>query len=325
MRPRQGGRAGGAPAPGPAAPARTGCAGWRPRRVFAGRCPAAPLAPAAPPPPRLLRLPGRGHARRGAAVAGQRRPHAGGGCNGPHLLWGGLSPGTRQPDGWRKVSEARIRGVYAARHDPAVDSLGAGDRFIHEQRDAALASLLQDEGLAPLDSKRILEVGCGDGRVLGTLRQLGALEDGMAGIDLLDERVATASRCLPGADLRVGAAFALPWPDAYFDMVVQFTMVSSLLEAAERRATCNEMARVLAPGGAILWYDFIWNPLNRETHGVTLGELRTLFPRARVEAQRLTLLPPLARVVAPLSSRVCRLLEQVPLLRTHYLAVVRPS
>ena len=80
---------------------------------------------------------------------------------------------------------------------------------------------------------------------------------------------------------------------------------------------------MLKPGGAIVSYDFIWNPLNRRTRGLGISELRRLFPGATIEARRLTLVPPLARLVAPLSTTLAGALESVPVLRTHYLALVR--
>jgi ubiquinone/menaquinone biosynthesis C-methylase UbiE len=222
--------------------------------------------------------------------------------------------------------EERIRTVYAARSDPEREQLGAGDRFIHEERDRAVAELLAESGLLPLGGRRVLEVGCGDGRVLALFRELGADEQLMAGIDLLPDRLARAAVELPRADLRVGSATELPWHDREFDIVLQFTMLSSVIEPDERRRCCKEMRRLLKPvkpGGAIMSYDFVWNPLNRDTRGVTRGELAELFPDARISGRRLTLIPPLARAVAPISTRVAEGLAKVPALRSHYLALLR--
>lgn len=201
--------------------------------------------------------------------------------------------------------------------------MGAGDRFIHEHRDEAVAELVVDAGLQPLGERRLLEVGCGDGRVLSLFESLGGEQERMAGIDLLPEKINRAAAKLPRAELREGNAANLPWADESFDIVLQFTMLSSVLDGDERRRCCEEMRRVLKPGGAIVSYDFIWNPLNRRTRGLGISELRRLFPGATIEARRLTLVPPLARLVAPLSTTLAGALESVPVLRTHYLALVR--
>ncbi|MEX2238078.1 MAG: class I SAM-dependent methyltransferase [Dehalococcoidia bacterium] len=219
----------------------------------------------------------------------------------------------------------RITNAYAARRDPAPEEMSAGDRYIHRRRYEEVRQLLSTKGLLPLSGARILEVGCGDGRVLEGLARLGGEERLMAGVDLLPERLALARERLPEADLRLELATNIPWPDGSFDLVVQFTMLSSITEAHERRRAASEMARVLKPGGSILWYDFIWNPLNRDTRGVTLRELRSLFPGADLSARRITLLPPLACLLAPLSTSACGALQALPTLRTHYLALVRPQ
>lgn len=218
--------------------------------------------------------------------------------------------------------EERIRTVYAGRTDRDRDALSAGDKFIHESRDRAVAELIASSGV-DLGSSKILEVGCGDGRVMSLFRELGADERLMAGIDLLPDKLEKARTELPEADLREGSATSLPWADERFDIVLQFTMLSSVIEDDERARCCAEMRRVLNPGGAIVSYDFSWNPLNRQTKGVDLDDLCRLFPGVEITSQLLTLVPPLARVVAPLSVGAARTLERLPFLRTHYLALLR--
>jgi ubiquinone/menaquinone biosynthesis C-methylase UbiE len=218
--------------------------------------------------------------------------------------------------------EERIRTVYAGRTDRERDQLSAGDQFIHEERDRAVAELIATAGI-DLARSRILEVGCGDGRVLALFRELGADERLLAGIDLLPDRLAKAAAQLPAAELREGSATSLPWDDASFDLVLQFTMLSSVIEDDERARCCSEMRRVLKPGGVILSYDFTWNPLNRQTKGVSVDELRRQFPDAEITTRRLTLAPPLARAIAPLSAGAARTLAKLPFLRTHHLALLR--
>jgi hypothetical protein len=84
------------------------------------------------------------------------------------------------------------------------------------------------------------------------------------------------------------------------------------------------MSRVVRPGGAILWYDFWLNPVNRQTRGIRPSEIRSHFPRCRFSFERITLAPPLARRLVPLTWTGAQLVEKLRLFNTHYLAIIRP-
>jgi hypothetical protein len=84
------------------------------------------------------------------------------------------------------------------------------------------------------------------------------------------------------------------------------------------------MLRVLAPGGAILWYDFfVDNPSNPHVRGVRRREIEALFPGCRVSLRRATLAPPLARRIVPVSWNLAALLESLRVLDTHYFGMIR--
>lgn len=195
------------------------------------------------------------------------------------------------------------------------------------QLERAVLRALGPEELNALPERRILEVGCGTGFWLRQLVQWGARPGRVVGIDLLPERVAQARRSTAaGTGLLLGSATDLPFRDGGFDLVLQATVFTSMLDDRVRRAAAAEMRRVLAPGGAILWYDYFRNnPRNPDVRAVTAAELAALFPEMAVERTRVTLAPPITRLVAPRSWLACRLLEQLPWLRTHYLAVLRPA
>jgi hypothetical protein len=81
------------------------------------------------------------------------------------------------------------------------------------------------------------------------------------------------------------------------------------------------MWRWVRPGGGVLWYDFtVDNPRNPDVRGVPLARVRALFPVGRVHARRVTLAPPIARVVTRLHPALYTLLNTLPPLRTHMLA-----
>src|SRR5205814_1459771 len=110
-----------------------------------------------------------------------------------------------------------------------------------------------------------------------------------------------------------------------FDLVVQFTVFTSILDRDMRTATADEMKRVTAPDGAIVWYDFRYpSPTNPNVEGLGLREIGRLFAGWDMTVRSLTLLPPVARRLAPSSFIACRLLERAfPPLRSHYFAVFR--
>jgi ubiquinone/menaquinone biosynthesis C-methylase UbiE len=193
-------------------------------------------------------------------------------------------------------------------------------RMQHFERDV-LAALARHE-MKALSHYRMLDVGCGDGGFLRRLVSWGADPKNLAGVDLLEDRVDAALRIEPCLDIRQADASALPFEDASFDLVFQLTALTSILDAGMRRAVAREMARVLRPGGRVVSYDFRVARDRRNTRPLRAAELTALFPGFTVDARRVTLIPPLARVLAGRSWILCELLEAIPLLRTHELVLL---
>src|SRR5256884_3700165 len=117
----------------------------------------------------------------------------------------------------------------------------------------------------------------------------------------------------------------LPLPAASFDIVLQSTMFSSILEPALRWQVAAEMVRVLKPTGLILWSDFFLNtPQNHDVRGVSNHDITAFFSCCRVHLRRTGPAPPLARRLAEHSRPATHLLRHPPLLAPHYLGVLRP-
>ena len=223
---------------------------------------------------------------------------------------------------------ARIRAEYARRSREIPPDFYSWARdvnlFFHCQIARTTIRSLQASGMYPLQGCSVLDVGCGGGTWLLEFAQWGA--EKLHGLDLDPTRLETAHRVLPGADLRCGDAQTLPWRDQSFDLVSHFTMFTSILDAGVKRAVAQEMLRVLKPGGLILWYDFrVNNPANHNVRGIGASEIRSLFPGCDVKLKRAMLAPPLARRIVPLTWIGALLLEKIPWLRTHYVAVIRHS
>jgi SAM-dependent methyltransferase len=193
-----------------------------------------------------------------------------------------------------------------------------------QSQERALAAILARHGLLPLTGKRIVELGCGNGAWFSSFQAFGAEQHLLHGIDLSPGLVERCRERYPKADVRQGDACAAPWESESFDLVFQSTVVTSILDDAVRRALAQEMARLVAPGGALLWYDFAFNnPKNPNVRKVDLAELRRLFPGFRVQAARVTLAPPLARWIAPRSFVAATLLESLRVFNTHLFALLR--
>lgn len=226
------------------------------------------------------------------------------------------------------AEQQRIRLEYRRREreiDP--DRYAPWQPVVLAERSARLrvaSRLLVDAGRFPRPADPCLEIGYGAGGWLADLMTWGVRETSLHGIELDEPRAARARAVLPAADLRVGDACRLPWPDGAFRLVVMSTLVTSILSDSLRRQVCAEAARVVSSEGAILWYDLRRNnPANAGVRRVGARELDALFPQCRVRRCSTTLAPPVARLVTGRSELVARALESVPWLRTHLIAVIQ--
>jgi SAM-dependent methyltransferase len=225
----------------------------------------------------------------------------------------------------------RLRAEYADRERRFAESdryslSNPANLFLVQQRQRAVLGMLRRQGIHPLEGRRVLELGCGEGGVLLEFLVFGALPSRLHGTDLLRERVRRGRTRLPHVPLTCGDGQSLPYAAGAFDLVVQYTVFSSILDDEVRANLAGEMLRVLRrPGGMILWYDFWLNPLNEHTRGIRRAEVRRLFPNCRLTFQRTTLAPPLTRRLVNLGWGVCYLLERLALFNTHYLVSIVPD
>ncbi len=188
----------------------------------------------------------------------------------------------------------------------------------------ALLRAVADAGV-PLAGARVLDVGCGSGYFLQRLREYGAGD--CTGIDLMDTRIEEGRRRYPTLKLQVGTATELPFPDGAFDLVTQFTCLSSILDDDLRLAAAREMQRV-ASGGWLLSFDMRGKPqlgLRPAASSVTVPidepELRRLFGEPTLLRKAA-----LAFDLAQYSGRhvvVATALAALPPLRSHLLGLWR--
>jgi SAM-dependent methyltransferase len=89
-------------------------------------------------------------------------------------------------------------------------------------------------GVGP--GSRVLDVGCGSGEFLAHLARLGASP---AGIDPAPGMVELARSRVPGADVRLGPAQPLPWPDGSFDVVTAFNALQFAADPVDALAAVS--------------------------------------------------------------------------------------
>ncbi|MBI1792673.1 MAG: class I SAM-dependent methyltransferase [Chloroflexi bacterium] len=220
----------------------------------------------------------------------------------------------------------RIRQVYRGYHtDLSKQSqwslANPGNQAIWKERQVAIYRMLLQNQFLPLENKRILEIGCGNGRVLADFLQWGAKAENLYGVDLLNDRIESARQQYSDFHFECTNAETLNFSDGKFDLVLFFTVFSSILDANMQKHVAAEALRVLKKGGAILWYDFrYYNPSNSHVRGMTKADIQRLFPTLHLSLRTITFLPPLARKLGIFTSSLYPLLSKVPFLRTHYLA-----
>ena len=108
--------------------------------------------------------------------------------------------------------------------------------------------------------QRILEEGCGTGTYV---RALLPYADEVCGIDVEPEYLQKAVTAVPEAHLQLAFCEKLPYPDNYFDLVLNHEVIEHV---EDDRTTAAEMVRVLKPGGrAVIFAPNRLYPF--ETHG----------------------------------------------------------
>ena len=195
--------------------------------------------------------------------------------------------------------------------------------FIVQGRQREVLRVLKKNGIADLSNLRILEMGCGGGGVLTEYLGFGAAPENLYGVDLLFDRLLHAQHILPSSGFANADGQSLPYSSKTFDLVLQYTAISSILDPEIRRNICVDVLRVVKPGGMILSYDFWLNPTNPQTRGLRPEEIKQLFPNCRSEFHRITLAPPIVRKLAPISWGLCLFLEGLKIFNSHYLAVIK--
>jgi ubiquinone/menaquinone biosynthesis C-methylase UbiE len=143
----------------------------------------------------------------------------------------------------RSLACERVRRAYA------------GIAEVYDQRwnrylEISIASTLA--ALSPAPEERILDVGCGTGRLL---QEAVGLQPSISacGVDLSAEMIRQAARRIGAARLAIADAAALPFADNSFDAVVSSSSLHHWQDPSRALAEC---ARVVRPGGRLVITDW---------------------------------------------------------------------
>lgn len=106
-------------------------------------------------------------------------------------------------------------------------------------------------------SAAILDVGCGYGRTLEELHQLGYRN--LTGIDFSEGMIKRGQKLYPYLDLRVKQNSGIDFPDKRFDAVILFAVLTCIISNEEQKNLIKEIRRVLKPSGILYVNDFLLN------------------------------------------------------------------
>lgn len=106
------------------------------------------------------------------------------------------------------------------------------------------------------DSK-VLDVGCGYGRVLNELSEAGFTD--LTGVDSAENMIKRGLREYPNLNLVANPDGAIPFENNTFDAVILFGVLTCVPDNEAQKELLNDIKRVLKPGGVIYINDFLLN------------------------------------------------------------------
>jgi SAM-dependent methyltransferase len=104
---------------------------------------------------------------------------------------------------------------------------------------------------------RILDLGCGYGRILNELKDKGF--NNLYGADFSEKMIEVAGCEAPFANLKVNEPCSIPFDNESFDCVILLAVLTCISDNESQKKLINEISRVLKPGGIVYIGDFLLN------------------------------------------------------------------
>ena len=224
----------------------------------------------------------------------------------------------------------RLKREYRARRDSSRSGkmygpMNSTSLFMSHQRQRAVADLLRQENVKHLRNHKILEIGCGNASFLYEMLTYKASLNNLYGLELIQGRARSTKGCFKHAKITIADAQHLPLEDNSMHIILQSMVFSSILDLQIKQRIARDILRVLKPHGYLIWYDFWINLTNAHTKGITLSDIRDLFPGCQITWRRIMLAPPIAHRIVPYSWTLSLLLHNLRLLNSHYVVLIKSN
>lgn len=205
--------------------------------------------------------------------------------------------------------------------------------YAKNERDMIFAQIIRDVFGNDLSSRKVIEIGAGSGHNLLFFQYLGFQWGNIYANELLEDRFSFLKNRILSSPVQTtssewskevcfqGDALDLPFKGE-FDVVLQSTVFSSILDMSFREKLAEKMFDMLKPGGIVLSYDFTYNnPQNKDVLKLTKADIKSLYPNAReIYFRKVTLAPPIARRLGSFYNIINFLF---PFLRTHMVTCIK--
>lgn len=141
---------------------------------------------------------------------------------------------------WERIARETVGDDYAATYAGRFRAMAARGEDIHGEA-TLVASLLDPPA-------RVLDAGCGTGRIAVRLTELGY---DVVGLDVDPSMLEVAAAEAPGLDWRLGDLASFDLGES-FDLVLLAGNVLPLLEPGTLGAVCGRLSAHIAPGGHVV-------------------------------------------------------------------------
>lgn len=194
------------------------------------------------------------------------------------------------------------------------------ERVFHEMK--MISSNFNTKDFANL---KITDIGSGYGFNILEFIRMGFLPQNITAVEMIKERADFSKGIIPQSVVIYNQnAMEAPIENSSQDIVFQSAVLTSILDDEYKKRLANRMWELLKPGGAILYYDFIYNnPKNPDVKGVPLSEIKLLFPNGKFKfKKRVTLAMPISRAICKIHPSSYHLFNFFKFLRTHLLCLI---
>ena len=175
-----------------------------------------------------------------------------------------------------------------------------------------------------LNNLKVIEIGCSSGNMINILKKVGINDKNIFGIDIRSERLKLTKKKYPRSNIITMNATNITFGNDSFDIITVFTLFSSIIDPDIRKNIAEEIIRILKPGGVILFYDVRYNnPFNKNLVAIRMREIKKLFPKMQFKVERVTILPPLVRMLGKANSHLYKYLSSINFLNTHYFIKIK--